>query len=306
MRHSLLAILSLSCVLTVGGGCRQTTSGINGSPLTPISPLAPSSSLFPAPGSNIGPMGGSTRVPPPSTGSAATPTNYLGSATSQAGTQNSLDSLAAVAPQDSLVGSGVQSAGWTETNANLPNSSVTSAGFNEGIGQLPNQPFLQPSSIPKPLPGGMPVIDLTATPYPQGYYPQSFYPQAQPPYFNPPSYSGGGYAQPSAPQPGTYNMNPNGNFGFGTGGSYSEADVTSNGSFAQQNYSSAPTYPSQSFQNAGTPQLGLASPPRSQPPSQPLPTQPSNQPRTATVPSDQQTGNAASNNLMWRRPGARF
>lgn len=327
MRRSLLAILSLSCLLTVGSGCRQTTSSINGSSLTPISPLAPNNSLFPAPGSSVGPMGGSTRVPPPSTGSIGTPNNYLGGATSQISNPNNAGSFAAVSPRDEFVGSGVQSAGWTETNTNLPNGSIAPAGFNEGQFQPQSNsfnqpaPFSQPASLPKPLPGGMKVIDLTGAPNPPGYYPQ------QQPYQNPGSYSPGGFAQPGF----GYNVNPNNNIGYGVPGSYAGASITANGTFSQQNYAPVPSYDSQSFQSVPQPQVGFFGPPPNQAfqdissqyraPQQSPATLPSTQPRTATLPPfqqepfqqapfqqapAQQDTDAAANDLLWRRPGTRF
>ncbi len=326
MRRSLLAILSLSCLITVVCGCRQTTSGINGSPLTPISPLAPNNSLFPAPSSNVGPMGGSTRVPPPSTGSIGTPNNYLGGANGQVNNPNNANGFAAVSPRDEFVGSGiqngVQSAGWTETNTNLPNGSIAPAGFNDGQFQPHSNSFNHPApnnqpaswsqsaSLPKPLPGGMPVIDLTSAPNPPGYYPQ------QQPYPNSASYSPGGYPQPNYSQPGSNNVNPSANIGYGVPGSYPGANTTANGTFAQPNNAPVPSYDSQSFQSVPQSQNGFSGPPANQTfqgtsnqyrvPQQSAPALPSTQPRPATSPPVQQVIDATANDLLWRRPGAGY
>ncbi|TWT93337.1 hypothetical protein [Stieleria varia] len=196
-------------------GCRQTTGVTPGSPLTPVSPMVPSGMLSPIqPTSAIGPMGGATRVPPPSTGSYTVPNNYMGGQASLAPSSNYApqyqtndgwrgDAVSPASASDfGTVGSGVQPAGGAAFsngmgNSSQPNMYSPDAYGNNNGSMVPNNISDQNNSLGRPRTGGMQVIDLTNAPPPPGY--RSSYgndPQYNSPQFNsaPPIHYGAGQA----------------------------------------------------------------------------------------------------------------
>ena len=184
LKSSLLAPLIVSGAL-VGGGCRQTTGPTATGQLSPMGTLSP---VAPGQSPILGPFGGSTRVSPPPTGafngnsaSNVAPNNYMGSAAPNASfgglasapidmpppSTDSFDqspmgppSFNSVAP----IGSGVQTAAWTETNSNFPAAAPTWR--PETLASRS-----QSSNQRDPRAGGMQVLDLTGAPNPPGYQP---------------------------------------------------------------------------------------------------------------------------------------
>ncbi len=311
MRRNLLAVLSIVCLFAVLSGCRQTTTGFNGTQLTPVNPLAPNQSLFPAPGSSVGPMGGSTRVPPPPTGSVGASSNpYLGGAV--AGQVNPSPNFGAfaAAPSQDTIGSGVQNAGWTETGASVSQPSIAPAGYNDRGGPS----TMSDNSMTR---GGMQVIDLTASAPPIGApagYPQMPYqpmsnqqsmPNQQPmQYQQQMLYPQQMNSTAVAPPVGAYDMNPLGNdvpapLGYGPPrtmasqrGFEGPQSLATSAAFENVNQSYAPAMPQAApeFGSRPTPVTRQAPAPRQPPSTDPAP-------RTAAAPSD---------DLMWRRPGTGF
>lgn len=166
MRRLPLATLLLTIATLCAVGCQQTAGPASTGPLTPIGPLAPvGAGQAPA----LTPFGGTTKVTPPATGSYAAPNNYMGGVVP--GGQASVSggsSQGFAAPGNNVIGSGVQVAGWNETNT------VVAGGGPTAIGQSPSPtstfgPAADGGSNPRS--GGMQVIDLTGAPPPPGYRP---------------------------------------------------------------------------------------------------------------------------------------
>ncbi len=118
------------------------------------------------PGQNpvLGPFGGNTRVTPPATGSYQPTNGYIGASNGSGPAANlalTPSSPNASIPSNALaaVGSGVQVAGWTETNAVLPSPAASELQTSYGTNPTASNPRS----------GGMQVIDLTAAPAPPGY-----------------------------------------------------------------------------------------------------------------------------------------
>ncbi len=159
MRRIQLATLLLAAVSLISSGCRQTTGPANNGPLTPLGTLSP---VGQGQAPVLGSFGGQTRVTPPGTGSYVAPNNYMGGA--PLGQTNAGVNPAggfASQPSSGVIGSGVQVAGWTETNSVIqsPNTFGTpSFGSNPSAGSDPRS-------------GGMQIIDLTARTAPPGYRP---------------------------------------------------------------------------------------------------------------------------------------
>ena len=159
MRTKHLATLFFTTVVVTAAGCQQTPGTIPGgaAPPGPLAPVNPNQPPI------LGPFGGNTRVTPPATGSYQPTGGYLGTSSapvSQPGYAPT-QSQSAVEP---VVGSGVQVAGFTETNShvaqqNLPTNNLPAAAGNAS----------------DPRSGGMHVNDLTGAPAPPGYRPS--YPQ---------------------------------------------------------------------------------------------------------------------------------
>ncbi len=292
------SMLPLIAVMIVGSsGCRQTTGPMSAGSLSTASPLSP---VAPGQAPSLGLFGAPTRVAPPPTGSFVQPNAYLNPITQPQAQHGgpapaasfgqspgtSFGQTASVAPSfqpiggqttDSLIiGSGVQTASWTETNSNIPNA------------------------VADPRSGGMQVIDLTGAPSPPGYrspvvpnygYQAGGYPGGsnfQPPYapaFNPEQGSASNWQAPvpqnyqpqfaapqpylpqtNAPQPQDYSAPP------------MNAFVPDPGRIASAGLTPLPT-PTQSA-------------------SMPMRTQSNFQ--NSNAPS---TAPAAPSNLPWRRPG---
>ncbi len=157
-RHS-LATLFLAAMAITATGCRQTTATIPGGP-APAGALAP---VNPGQMPTLGPFGGNTKVAPPPTGSYHPAGGHIGATAPVA--QPYLGPGPVGAPVGSTtngtVGSGVQVAGWNETNAVVPTAG-TAATFGAN-----------PSATSNPRSGGMNVIDLTGAPAPPGYRPSA-------------------------------------------------------------------------------------------------------------------------------------
>jgi hypothetical protein len=66
-------------------------------------------------------------------------------------------------PPGGVIGSGVQAAGWTETNSNIPSAAPNAIGAPT-VG-------INPTPASNPRSGGMQIIDLTGAPAPPGYRP---------------------------------------------------------------------------------------------------------------------------------------
>ena len=254
MRQSCLGIFLLTLGLSAGTGCRQAT-GPTGAPRTPIGPLAPSSPG--AIGPTLGPFGAPTRVTPPATGSYGTANNFMGGVAPvgyapQAGRAQNLAGMQgatggsglatnmAGSMNNRVIGSGVQQAGWTETNATMGNAAPS------GIAS--------PSSSGPRRDGGMRVIDLTDAPPPPGYRPYA----AQPPaamagmngYRSSPSISasGGytatrGYGQNATP---AYGQNTTSGYGQNATTGYRQSVVPAGG---QGNVPRPPANPMNNYQS---------------------------------------------------------
>jgi len=131
MRKTRFAACTLLLVF-VAAGCRQTSGPTAGSPLTPIGPLAPVGlSPIGAPpasaSSAMGSLSAPTRVPPPPSNSA----NTQAGAFVPYGQTSSLGPPPAVDSFHSPIGSGVATAGWTETNTNVPTNNA--AHYNQSV-----------------------------------------------------------------------------------------------------------------------------------------------------------------------------
>jgi hypothetical protein len=193
MRRLPLATLLLTIATLLAGGCQQTAGTATPGPMTPIGPLAPvGAGQAPA----LAPFGGSTKVTPPATGSYVAPNNYMGGVVPEGQAAVGTGSRQGFAAQgNNVIGSGVQVAGWNETN------SVVAGTQPAPVGQAapPTSTFgAAPPSAGNPRSGGMQVIDLTGAPAPPGYRPTvpspaSQYPVAPQPQTNwqqaPPSQS---------------------------------------------------------------------------------------------------------------------
>ncbi len=150
MRRIQLATLLLTAVSLIASGCRQTAGPANTGPMTPIGPLSP---VGQGQAPVLGPFGGTTRVTPPGTGSYGAPNNYMGGVAPQANAGVNPAGGFASQPSAGVIGSGVQAAGWTETNSNFQ-----SAGANAGGAPTFG---INPSPASNPRSGGMQIIDLT-------------------------------------------------------------------------------------------------------------------------------------------------
>ncbi len=194
MRRLHLATLFLTAFTLIACGCRQTTPANTG-PMTPFGPMAPSSSLSPV-GANqapaLNPFGGTTRVTPPATGSFGAPNNYMGGVAPAGQSNANMGAAQGFAGQgfagqgfggpglagqgfagpglggqgNEVIGSGVQPAGWTETNSIIAPapSAFGASGPQTTFGATPAVPA-------NPRSGGMQIIDLTGAPAPPGYRP---------------------------------------------------------------------------------------------------------------------------------------
>ncbi|MCA9135788.1 MAG: hypothetical protein KDB00_03490 [Planctomycetales bacterium] len=218
--------LTVVAVILVMTGCRNTTNtpiapfGAS-TPLSPLSPVQGTASLSPIqPVSGMSTFGAPTRVPPPPTGSYNSPGNYGASSNYMAPTSNYAPG--GMSPSGAALGSSGLTRGLTDLRS--PNVPLADAGYDNGVRQTSwvgsppaagdsysgnafgngFDPRLQPAEQALPIndpstgprSGGMPVIDLTRSPYPPGYvppqnrpgvgafpttaqYPQAQYPQAQ-------------------------------------------------------------------------------------------------------------------------------
>ncbi|MGB7329511.1 MAG: hypothetical protein WBD31_31825 [Rubripirellula sp.] len=190
MQKIQLAMPLAAALITMGAvgltGCRQTTGPATAGSFGPVGPLSP---VAPGQTPALGPFGGNTRVSPPPTGSFTPPPN----ANALAPTTQPQASYNGYAPNHAFgqapIGSGVQPAGWTETNATIPN---------------PNQAAATSPRTIDPRSGGMGVIDLTGAPNPPGYQPYTQFPPASvyPGY----QQSGAGQFQSIAPAPQNYGV----------------------------------------------------------------------------------------------------
>ncbi len=134
-----------------------------------LSPVAPGQTP------TLGPFGSPTRVAPPPTGSFTPTSAPINQSTS--GPMNPPASgfgPPSTQPQASLnqspIGSAVQSVGWTETNAALPQANSNSDARYASAGTTASPRMTDPRS------GGMGVIDLTGAPNPPGYMPNNYFP----------------------------------------------------------------------------------------------------------------------------------
>ena len=172
MLRSPIVLILLPALVVPSIGCRQTTGPMVGGPVASgtLSPVVPGQNPV------LGPFGGNTRVTPPATGSYQPTSGYTGASNGSVPGANlalTPSSVNAAAPANATaaIGSGVQVAGWTETNTVLPNAPASEPLANYGTNP----------SAPNPRSGGMQVIDLTAAPAPPGYQPtyQAPYQQLQ-------------------------------------------------------------------------------------------------------------------------------
>ena len=189
MRFNLLGALLLFTIVPLAIGCQQTNAPIT-SPLTPASPYSASNQLAPIQRtSGIGPLGGSTRVPPPATNSFTVPNNYMGG-TAPVGSASITQPYNGFTNVGTPNNSPVEQAGFAGSgipgNQNLTAGGAFRSGPNFNTGpnfnagpQSSTGPQLANTadSILRPQSGGMRVIDLTDAPAPPGYTPPSFSPQ---------------------------------------------------------------------------------------------------------------------------------
>jgi hypothetical protein len=258
--------------LVIGAtGCRQTTGPAMGGTFSTTSPLSPVNGQTPI----LGPFGGNTRVAPPSTGSFHSPA--ASAPISQPPPQYNPLGQQQYEPRgmNAPVGSGVQQATWTETNANVPGQPIASQNSAGASSDLRL--------------GGMQVIDLTGAPNPPGYPPTGFAPNR----FSPAS------VMPNnrAPNNAAPNLYPMQNF-------YPPAAAT------QPTYTPAPPAPNiyQAPTTWSASPGSVAAPPTSVPDPgriasgelRPLP--PPSQPAAMPVGN----GQTPSTDLPWRRPGTRY
>lgn len=289
MRRNDLATLISSTLLLIACGCHQATGPTGVGMLSPVGSLAP---VSPGQSPALGPFGGPTRVTPPGTGAFSTPNNYLGGVipNNQARTTIASGGVLALggAPGNSdVIGSGVQVAGWTETNSQITSNSPDSQQLGSPV--IP-QTSVRSSNSRDPRSGGMQVIDLTGAPNPPGYRPSNAR------NFNPAM-----YAQPYAaavyepatnqawqpsdpplinPQPATNNLSPN------------PVQV------ASHTLTPMPQPPEEYPINA--PRFQSNFPGVSSPAAPPLPAS-TPIPSTTPIPSA-----AQPKNLSWRRPGTQY
>lgn len=158
MRRIQLATLLLAAVSLISSGCRQTTGPANTGAISPIGALSP---VGQGQAPSLGPFGGPTRVTPPGTGAYVAPNNYMGGVAPIGQASGNVYPTGAYASQPSagVIGSGVQVAGWSETNTVIQSPSANGSpafGTNSTAGSNPRS-------------GGMQVIDMTAAPAPPGY-----------------------------------------------------------------------------------------------------------------------------------------
>lgn len=153
MRRSYLTAIATAAAMFTACGCRQTAGTPGANVMTPISPMGAATGQSP-----IIPFGGSTRVPPPTTGSMGTANNYLGGA----------------APTSASVSYPANGYGQSPSVAEqFPVGSGLAAEPN-GAAALAN--------TSQPQLSGMRVNDLTNAPPPPGYrastptYPQDYAP----------------------------------------------------------------------------------------------------------------------------------
>ena len=287
--------LLTAVVLSLATGCRNTTNS-PGAPLGTSSPLSPfqgSATLSPLqPASGIGNFGGSTRVPPPPTGSYSSQNSYVAPTTF--GTpQASTFAPTGLAPSGTTLGSSGMTRGVTELNPSVPvpmggtGAGVRQTGWvgeggtgTNGFGGMAPPTQGPPAVAPAPGPraGGMQVIDLTGGAFPQGYVP----PQNRPGAVSiPQSVPYPRSAPPTIPQaPANQNQ-----FGQPTGSTF----VNSSSTVPSATVPSA-TPSTTSF--GATPTIQTASRPNNVvlPSTEPFPT----------------AVNSSSEDLQWRRPSPRF
>ena len=164
-----LASFALLSVASFLMGCQQTT-GTNSS-LTPIAPYSATNQLSPIqPSSGVGPMGGSTRVPPPPTGGFSVPNNYMGGVAPNGQASQYQPSA------NGFASTPAQPTGWVQSGTLNPqtNSTTFNTGtFNNANAVAANAPASVGNPIQgnvmRPQSGGMRVIDLTNAPPPPGY-----------------------------------------------------------------------------------------------------------------------------------------
>lgn len=269
MRRRSLSLLFLAAFLTTATGCRQTTGTIPGvpPPAGGLSPVSPSQQPI------LGPFGGNTRVTPPATGTYQSTGGYIGASTAPVASPSLGVSQQVTPIGNAPLGSGVQVAGWSETNsvvptatqpnAVLPNAAVPSTGANQ-------------TQASGPRSGGMHVNDLTGAPAPPGYRA----PGGQT-YGAPSSY----VAQPQS----VLNAIPS---------------TPNSVAIPQQQTWQQPNVAFQSNQNQISPTIARAPNPATTgaPAVSQIPaTTPTSGPSTEPIPSAAEAGN-----LMWRRPGSQF
>ena len=276
MRRINLATLLIAAISLIPTGCRQTTGPANTSPLSPIGTLSP---VGQGQAPTLGPFGGPTRVTPPSTGSHMAPNSYSGGVVpiGQANTGRSPVGGLAAQPQRAI-GSGVQVAGWTETNSVIPT--------DRNLVETPTF-GTNPSATRNPRSGGMQIIDLTGSPPPPGYRPQYRPSQTQ----RTPS-------QIPAAQPRSVDVQQ------GWQSNSNQQQPTGNATGLRTITSPSP----------GEIATGLTPVSRDFPPASDYPSNPSridSVPRTATLPgnapsTEPVSSSSGSDNLHWRTPGTQY
>lgn len=276
MHRIQLTTLLLTAASLISSGCHQTTGPVNTGALPPavgtLSPMGQGQTPI------LGPLGGSTRVTPPGTGSRVAPNNYMGGTAPMGQTSFGLNPNGlAAAPATGVIGSGVQVAGWSETNS-VTQAPQATLGSN-------------PSAGTDPRTGGMQVIDLTGAPTPPGYrsvttpgFTNQFPPAAQ---ANPGFQQG--WQQPQvAPQQVIPQQS------FQNSGGLQPINTPNPGEIANSLTPISNQFPTASQFQAGP------SPIQSVPQTATLPAQaPSTQPVTPN-------NSAAGQSLPWRRPGTTF
>lgn len=172
----LLNALAASGLIMAAVGCQNTTTST-------LSPVQGTASLNPVQPSGFTSVGSPTRVPPPPTGSYnsngyGSPSGLSAPApvgapppvgTSSFGTSPVSYGVSQASPNATggfSTGSSVQQTGWVGASTYNP----AAGGVAPASASAPNQ--LTPAPVSTPITaGGMPVIDMTASPMPPGYVP---------------------------------------------------------------------------------------------------------------------------------------
>ena len=171
MRRLQIATLFFATLSITSMGCRQTPGPSTAGSLPPgsLSPAAQSPTF--------NPFGGATRVTPPPSGTFAPQNPYIGGPPGQTNAVSGMANgfAAAPVPNASVVGSGVQPAGFVTADSGAtqtqlgthPVAPSVGANLPSGVSQTG---FASAAPASRPVgAGGMPVNDLTLAPPPPGY-----------------------------------------------------------------------------------------------------------------------------------------